>query len=105
MDAVFDVDRCGEVEGFPTSVGERDLDFCAVLLRRLRKVLTGDKEFASSSEPSKGSDLSGLMPGSLEADLDLDTSCSLDEMVLSPCSLSMLRGRGWASNLSAGLSM
>lgn len=89
-----------ERESFLRSVGERDLDFCAAELRR---VLTGEGEFASSSEPSEQFDLSGLVPGSLEADLDLETSCSLDELACSLCSSSLLGASVWACNLSVAL--
>ena len=75
----MDVDRRGDeadLETFRQSVGERDLDLdCTVALRSLRRVLTGEEEFASSPEPSEQSDLSGLVPGSLEADLELETTC------------------------------
>lgn len=53
-------------------------------------VLTGEEESSSSSEPSEQSDLSGLVPGSLEPDRDLETSRSLDELARSLCSLSFL---------------
>lgn len=108
----MDVDRRGdevERESFLRSVGERDFDSCffctpgdAEELRSLRRVLTGDS--SSSSEPPVHSDLSGLVPGSLEPDLDLETSRSLGETVNSICSLALgtsFRG----CNLSEGLSV
>lgn len=99
LDIDLDADRRGdevERESFLRSVGERDLDrcfFCAPgdaepeEVRSLRRVLTGDS--FSSSEPPEQSDLSGLEPDSLEPDLDLETSLSMDELVRSICSLSL----------------
>lgn len=102
----MDVDRRGdevEPESFLQWVGERDLDFCTVVEGGPGRLLTGEEEFASSSEPSKHSDLSGLVPGSLEADLDLETSCSLVELANSLCSSSLLGTRVWACKLSGEL--
>lgn len=102
LDADLDVERRGnevERESFLRSAGERDLDsrfFCAPgdaepeELRSLRRVATGEEDSSSSSEPSERSDLSGLVPGSLEPDLDLETSRSLAELARSFCSLSSL---------------
>lgn len=81
-DVDLDVDRRGEEverEGFLRSIGERDLDSC----------FTGEED-CSSSEPSEQSDPSWPAAGSLEPDLDLDTSRSLDELALFPCSASRL---------------
>lgn len=106
LDVDLDVERRGdevEPESFLQCVGERDLDFCTVVQGGLGRVLTGEEEFASSSEPSKHSDLSGLVPGSLEADLDLETSCSLDELATSFCSSSLLGTSVWACNVSEEL--
>lgn len=77
-DLDLDADRRGEeVErSFLQSVGEGD--FC----------LTGEEEPASTSEPSESSHTSGAVPGSRDPDLDLETSCSLDELASSICSLS-----------------
>lgn len=47
--------------------------------------LTGEEDSSSSSEPSECSDPFGPVPGSLETDLDLDTSRSLDKLVRSFC--------------------
>lgn len=83
-------------------MGERDLDiffFCPPgdaepeELRSLRRVVTGDEESSSSSEPSEQSDFSGVEPGSLEPDLDLETSRSLDELARFLCSLSLFGAR------------
>lgn len=105
LDLDLDVDRRGdevERESFLRSVGERDLDICFFCtpgdaepeeLRSLRRVVTGEEESSSSSEPSEQSDLSGLEPGSLEPDLDLETSRSLDELARSLCSFSLLGAR------------
>ena len=103
---VLDVDRRGDDvgrEGFRRSVGERDFDscfFCILgdaepeeLLWRLDNVLTGEVESSSSSEPSEQSDPSGPVPGSLEPDLDLEISRSLDELARSLCSFSLLGER------------
>lgn len=82
-DADLDVDRRGgevERDGFLRSVGEQDLDSC----------LTGEVESSPSSDPSESSDRSGAAAGSLEPDLDLETSCSLAELTHSCCSLSWL---------------
>lgn len=102
LDADLDVDRRGddvERESFLRSAGERDLDsrfFCSPgdaepeELRILRRVATGEEESSSSSEPSEQSDFSGLVARSLDPDLDLETSRSLDEVAHSICSLSLL---------------
>lgn len=74
-DVDLDVDRRGE---------EVELFWC------LDAVLTGEKETSSSSEPAEQSDPSGPVLGSLEPDLDLETSRSLDELVRALCSLSWL---------------
>lgn len=50
------------------------------LLCLLDVVLTGKEESSSSSEPFEQSDLFGSAPGSGEPDLDLETSCSSDEL-------------------------
>lgn len=106
LDVDLDVDRRGDDvgrEAFRRSVGERDFDSCFLcipgdaepeeLLWRLDVVLTGDEESSSSSEPSEQSDPSGPVPGSLEPDLDLETSRSLDELARSLCSSSWLGER------------
>lgn len=104
LDAVLDVDRRGdevERESFLRSAGDGDLDSCVFctsgdgeteeLLWRLHVILTGEEESSSSSEPSEQSDPSRL--GSGEPDLDLEISCSLDELVCSLCSLLWLGAR------------
>lgn len=99
LDLDLDVDRLGEEverDSFRRMVGERDLESCFFctrgdaepeeLLCRRGAVLTGEVESSSSSEPSEQSDPSGPVPGSLEPDLDLETSRSLDEPTRSLCS-------------------
>lgn len=105
LDLDLDVDRRGdevEREIFRRSVGERDLDIFFFWppgdaepeeLRILRRVVTGDEESSSSSEPSEQFDLPGEEPGSLEPDLDLETSRSLSELACSLCSLSLFGAR------------
>lgn len=98
LDVDLDADRRGEEverESFLRSVGVRDRCFFCTpgdaepeeLLWRLDTVLTGEEESSSSSEPSEQSDPSGSVPGSLEPDLDLETSRSLEEPVRSLWSL------------------
>lgn len=90
LDCSFtDVDLCGEAfawDSFPPSAGDWILG----------RGLTGDAAFSPSPEPSEGWDFSGLTAGSLEADLDLGTSCSWEETAQTSCSLSLLGGRAGA---------
>lgn len=93
-----------ERESFLRSVGERDFDsgfFGAPgdadleeLLWRLAATLTGEEGSSSSFECSEHSDPFAPVPGSLEADLDLETSPSLDELAGSAGSLSWLEAGG-----------
>lgn len=53
----------------------------------LGRVLTGEDEFCSLTKLSEQSGFSGLFSGSLEADLDLVASCSINELAGSFCSL------------------
>lgn len=99
LDADLDVDRRGdevERESFLRSTGD-DCFFCTPgetereeLLCFFVAVLTGREGSSSSSEPSEPSDPSGPAPGSLEPDLDLETSFSLNELAGSLSSFSWL---------------
>lgn len=67
--------------------------------------LTGEHEFCSSTVSSEQSGLSGLFSGSLEADLDLETSCSAAKTAGSLCSWVLLGSGIWTGNLSVALSV
>lgn len=67
--------------------------------------LTGEDEFCSSTVSSEQSGLSGLFSGSLEEDLNLETSCSIAKSAGS-LRFWMLSGSGvWTSNFTAALSV
>lgn len=76
-----------DCDSFPPSVGDW----------LLGRALTGDATFPSSSEPSECWDFCGVEAGSLEADRDLEASCSWEETAQSSSFLSLLGGRAWAS--------
>lgn len=104
-DTDLDLDLRGDEvdrESFLRAGGEREGDLFSV---ELGGSLTGEDEFCSSTVSSEQSGLSGLFSGSLEADLDLGTSCSAAKTAGSLCSW-VLSGSGiWTGNLSAALSV
>lgn len=66
---------------------------------------TGEDEVCSSTVSSEQSGLSGLFSGSLEADLDLATSCCAAKTSGSLCSWVLVGSGIWTGNLSAAFSV
>lgn len=105
LDTDLDFDLRGDEvdrESFLRASGEREGDLFSV---ELGSGLTGEDEFCSSTFSSERSVLSGLFSGSLDADLDLKTSCSTAKTAGAASSWVTLGCRIWASNLSIALSV
>lgn len=104
LDTDLDLDLRGDEvdrESFLRAGGEREGDLFSVALGGRS---TGEDEFCSSTLSSEHSGLSGLLSGSLDADLDLETSCSAANIAGSLCSCVLFGSGIWTGSLSAALS-
>lgn len=104
LDTDLDLDLRGDEvdrESFLRGGGEGEGDLFSVALGGSS---TGEEEFCSSTLSSEQSGLSGLLSGSLDADLDLETSCSAANRAGSLCSCVLFASRIRSSSLTMVLS-